>query len=52
MSFSLLWYNDKEVSKLEESLFSDLKITKLLEKNNFSDEEIRKIKYLNFSRWW
>ena len=46
MSFSLLWYNDKEVSKLEDTLFNDLKITKLLENcfDNYSDvDEIQAI---------
>lgn len=46
MSFSLLWCNDKEVSKLEDTLFNDLKITKLLENcfDNYSDvDEIQAI---------
>ena len=48
MSFSLLWRNenDKEVSKLEATLFNDLKITKLLEScfDNYSDvDEIQAI---------
>lgn len=46
MSFSLLWCNGLEVSKLEATLFNDLKITKLLEScfDNYSDvDEIQAI---------
>lgn len=46
MAFSLLWKNDEAVSKLDEAVFSDLKITKLLECcfDNYSDvDEMQEI---------
>lgn len=42
-------YQNLNVFKQEEA---KRKITELLQKNNFSDGEIKKIEHLNFNQWW